>query len=121
MTGELISSLIHNNSAVEGTVVNNEEYKLSQCFEDMDIFLLFKQKVLQEVINMLDYYEQQTGLCINYDKTTIYQIFSARKSNVKLYVNKILHWSDKPINVLGVLVSYKPKELSMLKLYRNYR
>ena len=33
---------------------------------------------------------------------------------MKLYVNKKLHWSEKPINVLGVLVSHKPKELSML-------
>ena len=114
LTGELILSLIHNNLAVEGVVVNNEENKLSQFTDDMDSFLLFKQKVLQEAINMLDYYEQQTRLCINYEKTTIYWIDSARKSYVKLYVNKQLHWSDKPINVLGVLVSHKPKELSML-------
>ena len=53
-------------------MVNNEENKLSQFADDMDLFLLFKQKVLQEVINMLDYHEQQTGLYINYDKTTIY-------------------------------------------------
>ena len=59
---------------------------LSQFAADMDLFLLFKQKVLQEVINMLHYYEQHAGLCINYDKTTIYQIGSVRKSNAKLYV-----------------------------------
>ena len=64
MTGELISSLIHNNLVVEGIMVNNEENKLSQFADDMDLFLLFKQKMLQEAINMLDYYEQQTMLCI---------------------------------------------------------
>ena len=73
LTGEPISSLIHSNLAVEGIVVNNEENKLSQFTDDMDLFLWFKQKMLQEVINMSDYYEQQNRLCINYDKTTIYQ------------------------------------------------
>ena len=93
---------------------NNEENKLFQFTDDMDLFLLLKQKMPQEVINMLDYFEQQNGLCINYNKTTIDQISFARKNNAKLYVNKKLHWSDKPINILGLLVSHKPEELSIL-------
>ena len=72
LNGELISSLIHNNSAVEGIVANNEENKLSQLPDNIDLFLFFKQKLLHELINMLDYYKQQTGLCMNYDKTTVY-------------------------------------------------
>ena len=44
LTGELISSLIHNNLAVEGVVVNNEENKLSQFTDDMDLFFCLNKK-----------------------------------------------------------------------------
>ena len=35
LTGELISSLIDNNSAVEGSVKNNKENKLSQLISSL--------------------------------------------------------------------------------------
>ena len=48
--------------------------------------------------------EQHTGLKINYEKTTIYRIGSLKNSDVKLYTNKELLWSDGDIDLLGLKI-----------------
>ena len=58
------------------------------------------------MFEILDYYYYQTGLQINYDKTTIYRIGSLKTSNAKFYTKNNVKWSSTAIEVLGVKVTH---------------
>ena len=51
-------------------------------------------------------FENQTGLTVNYDKTTVYRLGSIRFTNAKFYSSRKIHWTHDPVNVLGYWVAY---------------
>ena len=53
---------------------------------------------------------------INYDKTVVYRLGSARKTMAKFYSEKPLIWSDNPIKILGVILTDNEHDL----LHLNY-
>ncbi len=71
---------------------------------------------LNSIIYTFDEIQKQTGLKINYDKTSIYRIGSIRHSNAKLYTKKVFKWETNPINLLGVDVTHDSNDL----IARNY-
>ena len=77
---------------------------LSQFADDTDIFTKFKQTVVNQILEALDYIELHLGLKVNYEKSTLYRIGSLRESNAKFYTIKPVSWSNEPLNVLGVVV-----------------
>ena len=101
MNTEILAHQISNNNLIQGITIKNYKEKLSQFLDDMNIFTINDQKNLQEIINVLDRLTKNTGLRVNYDKTTIFKIGpSVNMPNLK--ISKVFKWSSTDIRILGV-------------------
>ena len=60
--------------------------------------------------------ENNLGLKVNYDKTTMYCIGSLRNSNAKCYTTRTFAWHDPPINTLGITVESDPQVMATVNL-----
>lgn len=103
--GELVNRLIKSITTIKGIKMNDVEVLLSQFADDTDLFLEYNEVVLNEVLITLDKVESSLGLKVNYNKTTVYRMGSIANTNAKLYTIRPLAWTNKPVNVLGVVVS----------------
>ncbi len=96
---EIFANLVRNNDNIKGIKVQGKEIKLSQYADDTNIFSLFDANSLNNIISTLDYVHQNTGLKVNYDKTSIYRIGSLKHSDATLYTQmtnvKLLEWKIK--------------------------
>ena len=68
----------------------------------MDLYLPYNVTVLNAVLNTFQDIEMHTGLTISYEKTSLYRIGSIRNSNAKLFTTHKIHWTNDPINTLGI-------------------
>ena len=62
------------------------------------------QDTLNEVVDELERFRANTGLAVNFDKTTIYKIGKGKYLNEKLLTGKNFKWSNSNIELLGVCI-----------------
>ena len=101
-TSTLLSHLITGDSNVKGIALNNLQRILYQFADNTSAFLSYDPLTLEGFCNALNQIEQQLGLVVSYDKTTLYRVGSLQNSNAKIYTSKPLKWSNGPIETLGV-------------------
>ena len=102
---ELLSIELKNNPDIKGIPVEEMCNLLGQFADDMDMYLLYEEKTLVTVLEVLDWFQKNTGFSVNYDKTQIYRIGSLKNSHDKLISQKNLKWTNEPINVLGINIA----------------
>ena len=104
-----------------------------QFADDTDLSLSYDQETITQTFSMLSGIETDTGLCISYEKTTMYRVGSLANTNAKLITPKKVNWSNNYINTLGInlyndseqrdinisQVINKMKVVSSLWYYRN--
>ena len=73
--------------------------------DDIDILIPDDSKIWKEVQYTIRCFEDISGLKVNYDKTNVYKLGSARKSRALDYSMRKLQWSEGYVNVLGVELS----------------
>ena len=100
-----LAKMLRSNKDIPPIQIKGIKLLLSQFADDLDIFSKYNQKNLDAILDTLKAFEACSGMKVNIDKTTIYRIGSARKDNAKLYTRYKIQWSDKPLNLLGVIVS----------------
>ena len=83
----------------------------------MDLYLPFEKTIINRVLEIFTDIETHTGLTINYDKTSMYRLGSIANSDTQIYTQRKLHWTNDPINALGIEL-YKTKR-EMLANYEN--
>ena len=79
-------------------------YTLGQYADDMDTYLKLKSSCVSTLFEIPESFRRMSGFTVYYDKTNVYRIGSIRNTQAKCYVKKNLHWTNDPINVLGVIV-----------------
>ena len=101
---EILSIVLKSNPDIKGIHVENILNLLNQFADDLDITSEAEENSIKAIFQSFDFVFHQTGLKINYDKTTIYRIGSLRFSNARMYTisNKEINWTNQDINVLGV-------------------
>ena len=105
---EVLAILIKQNKEIKGIEINEILNLLNQFADDLDIFSTADENSIKQIFNTLDFFYLQTGLKINYDKTTVYRVGSLRKSNARLYTqNDRIKWSNCDISVLGVQICHE--------------
>ena len=102
---ETMALLIKTHPNIKGIPVEQMMHLLGQYADDADMFLLKDQKSLDSVFLTLERFRQLSGFTLNYDKTTILRIGAMHGSDAIMYTQKIVSWTNEPINVLGVWVS----------------
>ena len=110
MLAETLAMQLRDNPKIEGIEINGLKYLLSQFADDLSIFTKFKQDLWQEIMNVFDDFESQTGMKISYEKTTIYRIGSIRNSNAKFFSARKVIWTSDPLKLLGIIISHVEKE-----------
>ena len=113
---EIFAINLKKNPKIEGIVVNHIRYLLAQFADNMDLFIKYKREVWEEVIREISKFEQNTGMKVNYEKTTVYRLGSLKNSNAKFYSEKKINWVNGPVNVLGVNISHNFEEMTRLNL-----
>ena len=104
---ELFAILVRSDKKIEGVKIGKLVSLLSIFADDLVLFIQNKGKVWYAVQEAIDCFEASSGLKINYDKSNIYRLGSARNSNARFYSRKKLQWSDGSIDALGVIVNTK--------------
>ena len=105
LCGEVMAHKILQNPQIQGITIGEVKLAISQFADDTVLFINYDLDKLNAIISTFNNIEVNTGLKINYDKTTIYCIGSLKDSNAQLYTSKNFAWSDGDINVLGVNIT----------------
>ena len=96
--------MLRANKKVKGIQVNSMEHLLSMFADDIDIYVQNTPACCQALMMTIKEFEALSGLKINYDKSTVYRLGSAKRSRAKDIALK-KHWSEGPPNILGVIVN----------------
>ena len=110
LLAETLAMKLRDNPRIEPIEINGFKYLLSQFANDLSIFTKFKQDSWQEIMNVFDIFEIQTGMKISYEKTTIYRIGSIRNTDVKFFSSRRVNWISDPVKLLGVTISHDKQE-----------
>ena len=108
---ELLATLLRANKKIEGLSIRDVKLLLSMFADDMDIFICNKASEWRAVQQTIQSFEHISGMKVNYEKSVVYRLGSARKTNAKFFSMGKLIWSDKMINVLGISVSDNPEQM----------
>ena len=111
---ELLAVKIRKNRKIKGIKIKEEELLLTQFADDMGLLLDNNQQSWSELENVLNHFQNLSGMKINYDKTTIYRIGSLKHTNAKFYSKHNLHWSNQPVKVLGIIITNDQQQLLKL-------
>lgn len=106
---EVLAESIRNNERIEGIKIDkNNEIKLVQFADDLNIPLMFKQDTVDAVLDELDSFSKQLGLTINKEKSLFYRIGKIKGSDKKLDTRGI-KWTNESVSVLGVQITEEAK------------
>ncbi len=117
VTAEIFANLIRKSPNIKGIKIKDVEIKLIQYADDTNIFSAFDANSLSSIIETFDFIQRNTGLKVNYDKTSIYCIGSLMHSDATLFTQKSFKWVNTPITVLGVDITHDKPDL----IHRNYK
>lgn len=118
--GQVLHDLIMQNSQIEGFNMQDVNALISQFADDTTLYLRASVSVLREVVRTLEIFHKNTGLVINYDKTCIYRIGSLANSDAQIYTTRQFHWTNQPIELLGVKIPVIPDDKLICTLnYEN--
>ena len=103
---ELLALKIRDDKEIRGVFIKEIENLLNQYADDTDMCLDGQDgRPLRKVFTHLEWFRNNTGCSVNYDKTTVYRIGSLAKSKATFYTENKLCWENDMVNVLGVDVS----------------
>ena len=105
LCAEILAMQTRNNNKITGIQMGNKTYKIMQYADDTQLFSMLNFESLQAILITFGEYSAVSGLKINFDKSEVLKIGSARKNDDFIETNPSLHWSIKPLNVLGILVT----------------
>ena len=110
---ELISIDIRANNKILGIQVGEVINILNQFADDTDLTLQNQKGCVQEVLNTFQFFQGQTGLKINYNKTAMYRLGSLKKSKAKMYTIPEVTWIDgsDSVKVLGIHVTHEEDKI----------
>ena len=108
---EMLSIRLKEDQEIKGLYIKDIENLINQFADDTDLALDAQDDdSFKKALEKIEELHQTTGLKLNYDKMNVYRIGSLRNSNARFYSEKRLHWTNEPINVLGVDVSTDIKQ-----------
>ena len=111
---ECLATKLQQNKKIKGLKIGDETLLLTLFADDLGIVLDHDQASWNETMQELLSFQNCTGMRINYEKTVIYRLGSLRKTNAKFYTVHKMHWSDKPINMLGITLADNHDEIVRL-------
>ena len=103
LCAELLGNAIHNDNNINGIKISSMNVKISQFADDTLLYLDGRDCSLQNVLKVLGEFSDLSGLRVNYDKSTGFQIGQTCKTTTQI-LEKSIQWSSGPITTLGVKI-----------------
>ena len=113
---ELLAMLVHTNQKIEGIRMGTLHHLISLFVDDITLFIPNKTRAWAAIQETIDYFEHISGLKVNYDKSNVYRLGSARESNARFYSKNQLNWSEGPIETLGIFVTESNDDMLRLNI-----
>ena len=113
---EVLAINMRANKNISGIEIEEIENLLNQFADDLDVALTGGEESLNETLTEINNFYHNTGLALNYDKTTIYRLGSLKKTNAKWYTKNNVNWTSETIKVLGIDVYHSRTDL----ISKNY-
>ena len=107
---ELLAIKLRANSKIRGIKIGALEHLFSMFADDVDIYLSNSPQSCQSLINTIKTFEAISGLKVNYDKSTVYRLGSAKRSNAKDISLQKSIWSEGSVDILGFQLANTQKE-----------
>ena len=102
---EILSNNIKNNQKIKGIPFGDsgERETISQYADDTNIWSLYEEESINEIIRELDDFFENTGLKVNFEKSVIFRVGAARNKK-RLKLNKRFKWGESTIDTLGLII-----------------
>lgn len=115
LCAEILGIIIRNNKDITGIKIGNVEYKLSQYADDTSLISDGSPLTLDGILRELDFFENISGLKINFQKTKMVWIGSKKFSkDVFHHTRWKLDWNNTAFDLLGIKFSINLEEMSEL-------
>ena len=92
---EALAIAVREDEKIYGIQTEQMAHKINMFADDTSLFSEFDQNQLNNIMDKLEWFNEQSGLLINYDKTVLYRIGSIADAEAKLYTQKQLAWVDE--------------------------
>ena len=102
LCAEILAIKMRNNKNIKGIKVNKIEHVISQYADDTSLILDGTERSLHEALMELRWFEDISGLKVNFDKTQVIWIGSKKFSNERLCTNWNLNWGKTKFSLLGI-------------------
>ena len=106
---ELLAIRLRNSDIVEGIKILDHYFLLSQFADDTQFFLNGTAMSLNASLSLLEDFEKNSGLKINYEKSECFKIGQLRNNRRHFPTTHNIKWSKGPINVLGMKIPITDK------------
>ena len=103
---EVLAIMLRENPGIKRIPVNEIICLLNQFADDTYTFLLADKECVKSFFLTLEKFRAISGFTVNYEKTSLYHIGSLWDTQARYYVEKNLHWTNDPMNILGVMVDH---------------
>ena len=110
----IVEVLGQNIGDIKSIVIDEVEFKSLQFADDMNLFSMFERQSVDSAKTTLATFGKNTGLRLNYEKTSVYRIGSLGNSQAKFDTTKELNRTNEPINVLGITLDYDQNQMTAL-------
>ena len=101
---EILAIKLRHTENVEGIVIFDKTFLLSQFADDTQMFLKGTNISLNAALIILEKFEKLSGLKINFEKSECFKIGSLRNNRQIINTIRTIKWSIGPINVLGIKI-----------------
>ncbi len=128
---EILALYIRQENSIEGIIIEDEEFKLSQYADDTGLTLLYSENTLRSLVNILREFGKISGLKVNYDKSMILPLGKIKQNYTILLPEINIKWTTEPIHTLGVYIgtnkttllniNYDPVKTKITNVMRLWR
>lgn len=102
---------IRHSKDINGIKVEDTELRLSSYADDTTLFLDGTEKSISCTFDILDNFCNASGLKINFDKSEVMKLGPLRYDASIKAVGRGLSWTNGPVKLLGILITYNEIDL----------
>ena len=113
---EFLAIMLRENKKIEGVKIGHMTNLLEMFADDITIFMQNNAREWCAIRDTISKFEQMSGLKVNYDKTLIYRLGSAKNSVVKFYSGTSIRCTDDSVELLGIKVTESEEKMKQINI-----
>jgi hypothetical protein len=102
LCAEVLAIMIKENKDINGIIIGQMEYKLSQFADDTELFQNGDRKTFEETIRVLEDFGNKSGLKLNIEKTVVVWLGAEKNSDVRYMPHLKFEWNPAKFKILGI-------------------